>query len=103
MQQDLVGWCRHLRRPVVGSGIMKSDEAYEEPVPACGAAGGVHVSDSHAVSPSGTAQPGGLATGEPSSGPLSSLTFLRQVADEVAVANDDSVEVVATLTRRYLN
>jgi GAF domain-containing protein len=35
--------------------------------------------------------------------PLSSLTLLRQVADEVAVANDDSVEVIATLTRRYLD
>jgi GAF domain-containing protein len=35
--------------------------------------------------------------------PLSSLTLLRQVADEVAVANDDSVEVIAALTRRYLD
>ncbi len=34
---------------------------------------------------------------------LSSLAFLGQVADEVAVANDDSVEVIATLTRRYLD
>lgn len=46
---------------------------------------GVCVNDLHAVSP------------------LSSLAFLRHVADEVAVANDDSVEVIATLTRGYLN
>jgi hypothetical protein len=35
--------------------------------------------------------------------PLSALDFLGQVADEVAVANDDSVEVIAALTRRYLS
>jgi hypothetical protein len=34
--------------------------------------------------------------------PLSSLTFLAKIADEVALANDDSVEVIAALTRSYL-
>ena len=60
--------------------------------------------------PRGTDQPGrrvhaavGLPAAEPSVQPLASLTFLGQVADEVAVANDDSVEVIAALTRRYLN
>jgi hypothetical protein len=41
--------------------------------------------------------PAGM-TGEP----VSPLAFLHRVADEVAVANDDSVEVIAALTRRYL-
>lgn len=45
----------------------------------------------------------GPPAAELNGGTLSSLTFLRQVADEVAVANDDSVEVIAALTRRYLN
>ena len=62
------------------------------------------------VPPHGTDPPGGQVDASATSSqrllsdePLSSLDFLRQVADEVALANDDSVEVIATLTRRYLS
>lgn len=68
------------------------------------------MNDLHAVPRHGTDHPdqrvpsaGGEPAAELSDQPLSALTFLREVADEVAVANDDSVEVIATLTRRYLN
>jgi hypothetical protein len=70
----------------------------------------VDVNGSHTVPPRATDQPGQrvhAAVGVPAAGlgvePFSPLTFLRQIADEVAVANDDSVEVIAALTRRYLN
>jgi hypothetical protein len=89
---------------------MNTDVPREELVLRVAGPGSVHVNDSHAVPQWGTDQPGqrlqaavGVPAAELSVQPLSSLAFLRQVADEVAVANDDSVEVIAALTRRYLD
>jgi GAF domain-containing protein len=68
------------------------------------------VNGSPPVSPRGIDQPAyqmpaadGSAAAEHTVEPLSSLDFLCQVAEEVALANDDSVEVIAALTRSYLN
>ena len=52
------------------------------------------MNDAQAVSPSAA---------QLSAQPLSALALLRYVADEVAVASDDSVEVIAALVRRYLD
>jgi GAF domain-containing protein len=68
------------------------------------------VDGAHTEPPRRTAPPGRQlhaavvpAAAELGDQPLSPLVFLRQVADEVALVNDDSVEVIAELTRSYLN
>lgn len=90
---------------------MNTDVPRAEQIPRAAQPGSVDVNGSPSVPPRETDQPGrpphattgGLPAAEPSVQPLPSLTFLRQVADEVALANDDSVEVIAVLTREYLN
>ncbi len=89
---------------------MNTDVPRAELVHARSAAWSVHVNGSHSVPPHGTDQPAHRlhtatdpAPAEQSLQPLSSLAFLGRVADEVALANDDSVEVIAALTRSYLN